>query len=159
MEGRRQDDRGITSKYHIERAIERQVIVEEEETAKVSASAGLSTHFAGELKSAIESTTSLRRSARYTERINQLKERKLYLDPADRANDGVRARAYEAAQVYVRKRAVIRISCECCNNRQIVSIAVKAWTGELETRQVDYREEGAEGAKPVVYPTGTIDLR
>ena len=65
--------------------------------------------------------------------------------PVPAAETDPRAREILRAPVYRRMRAIIRISCECCNAYR-PHFDVRVFTGRYHTRHVDYLGDGTAKA-------------
>jgi len=57
---------------------------------------------------------------------------------------GVVHRRIEMAPLYVRRRALIRVTCECCEQRRVFALNVRQWSGRYRRRQIDIYRDGTQ---------------
>lgn len=142
---------GQTKRISRSRISESELIREDEskvtKSRTSSASGGLSlttpmkANVGSQLQSKLESSLRERAQERRLIRYENVEEETFEL-PVPAAETDPRAREILRAPVYRRMRAIIRISCECCNADKYDILNVRVFTGRYHTRHVDYLGDG-----------------
>lgn len=144
---------GETATVSVKRTVEEEVVVEREELAKATTGLSLRLQVLGELSQQIEASIKNRSSARRKLGEEVSVSKTYMLEPPTDGGRAVRARDFQVAPLYQRKRAVIRVSCECCGATPLVKIPVLSWTGRFKTQQVDYYDDNTSQ----VFATGLLE--
>lgn len=119
-----------------------EIQIEQESTDELVSSGLVKAAVLGELSSSLAVTLRERRSAigRFQDQVTHTQENTYELSEADVADDIV-AFEIQRAPLVCRKRAVIRITCRCCDLSNVVTIGFREWSGEYARRRVEYRRE------------------
>jgi CheY-like chemotaxis protein len=150
---------GQTKRISRSRISESELIREDESKVTRSRSAGVSAglslttpikaNVGSQLQSKLESVLRERAQERQLIRFENVEEEVFEL-PLPASADDPRAREIARAPIYRRMRAIIRISCECCNADKYEILNVKVFTGRYHTRHVDQLGDGT--SKVVDFP-------
>jgi DNA-binding NarL/FixJ family response regulator len=142
---------GQTKRISRSRITESEIIREDESTVTksrtASATGGLAlttpmkANVGSQLQSKLESSLRERAQERNLTRYENVEEETFELPiPATEADP--RAREILRAPIYRRMRAIVRISCGCCNTDKYEILNVRAFTGRYHTRHVDHLGDG-----------------
>ncbi len=137
---------GETTTVSVKHTVEEEVVVEREELAKAATGLSLRLQVLGQLSQQIETSVKDRSSARRKVGAEVHLSKTYALEGPAKGRRVVRARDFQVAPVYQRKRAVIRVICGCCGMAPLVRIPVLSWSGRFATQQVDYYDDNTSQA-------------
>ncbi|MFI5890390.1 response regulator [Actinoplanes sp. NPDC051513] len=123
---------------------ENEVSLEQESIAQLESRLGLSGSVVKEVSARLSDSLRERDNSRQLNRTEQAGEESVSLSEADLAQ-GVVHRRVEVAPLYYRRQAILRVTCECCNERRVMSINLRQSTGSYSRRMVDtYRDQSVK---------------
>lgn len=137
---------GQTKETHAEAGHTTEVIIEGESSTKLSLGATAEVRALAKLESAVESVVRIREERRDKTNVT-VGEREIYTLPPDQGKGegrSIRARHIERAPVYVRERAVIRITCGCCGISRVEPVNVLVPTGAFRERHHDFFSDNTD---------------
>jgi ActR/RegA family two-component response regulator len=124
--------------------VENEVSLEQESIAQLESRLGLSGSVVKEVSAHLSDSLKERDNSRQLNRTEQADEESVSLSQADLDN-GVVHRRVEIAPLYYRRQAILRITCECCCERRVMSINLRQPTGTYSRRMVDtYRDQSTK---------------
>ena len=117
-----------------------EILTERENLTEVEARLGIKGS-AAEVESRLKDSIRQRTESRTATENEHASEETITLADAD-LRAGVIHRRIEEAPLYLRQRALLRVRCECCGDRKVVSVNLRHWVGRYHRRQIDlYRDE------------------
>jgi CheY-like chemotaxis protein len=138
--GRRLDAPG---KYKFEEANEKEVEIEREQSYELDTGSSTRASLMFELTASL----SLALREQYRETRRQLAKDSTTVELELPTGEGIEAKTYERARLYRRRRAVVRLNCECCDRPEILTFDFREWTGRYHNRRRDTLSDGT--TKPV----------
>lgn len=137
-------DAGQEERARVANTTTETVVIERESVTKLETGVGANVHLA-KIQESVQTAIQLResRETATTETVEQQRVYKLPPDSQQGAEPTVRARHFQAAIVYRKERALVRISCDCCGVRlEVLDVLVP--TGRHRTRQVDFLSDNEQ---------------
>lgn len=124
--------------------VEQEVQIERESQEDLESALKLGSGPVKELSTRVRASIKERSVVHNRARTENTLEETAALSEADE-QAGVVHRRIEMAPTFVRRRALMRITCECCGERRIVTLNLRQWSGRYHRRQIDtYRDKAVE---------------
>ena len=124
--------------------VEHEVQIERESQEELESVLKLGGGPVKDLSARVRDSVKERSQVRSTARTESTLEETVALSEADE-QAGVIHRRIEMAPTFVRRRALMRITCECCGERRVVALNLRQWSGRYHQRQIDtYRDKSVK---------------
>lgn len=121
--------------------LEEEVIFERESQEEFESGIKLSAPALKELSLRLRNSLKNRNQLRSRAVTSESLEETAQLSKADEQAQVIHRRL-ERAPAFVRRRVVLRVTCECCGERRILTLHVRQWSGRYHVRQLDTYRDG-----------------
>ena len=133
--------------------VEHEVQIERASEAELESALKLGSGPVGEVSAKVRALIRERTQVRSYARTERTLEETAALSKAD-DEAGVIHRRIEMAPTFLRRRALLRITCECCGEIRIVPVNMRQWTGRYRQKQIDTSVKQRNGhPEPISWAT------
>jgi ActR/RegA family two-component response regulator len=122
-------------------SVAEEVLIEQESLDELEAGLRLGPAAARALSLRVRESLTRRNQLRSGKSVGESLEETARLSRADEVAQVIHRRL-EIAPAFVRRRAVLRVTCECCGERRVFALNIRQWSGRHHVRQLDTFRDG-----------------
>lgn len=126
-------------KYTFVETDEAEIVIEDEHSHEVGIHLSIKAAVYAELTASVDNVLRDQHHETMRRHVSDSTKSELELS-ADQAV----AQTYQRARLYLRRRAIVRLSCECCGRPEIVILEFHEWTGRYQHRRLDALADGTK---------------
>jgi ActR/RegA family two-component response regulator len=140
-----QVDRGELTRQKVAISFTQFVLVEAESAQVLSAQSVLKLPAFTQLTGKLQSSLQAKYQNTYQYQIQQANEIERALTKED-LREGIVGYVIQRAPYYLRNRAVVRVTCQCCGLTDIVMLPFRWWDGRFHRRRIEYLRDNTNRA-------------